>query len=1378
MKEIGRTLRRNWNCSDSERGWDLPIGGLVSYSTKTRKISASADSAEVGPRICGRGIGILNLSQSDVTTAQELLGYLNFSGGRPDTSFERQLNEFVANVTWSRTREALQKVLFQLHDSTPAFADIIQADSVLRLVYEEVLPAYREHHRDLLAHLVDAEFDQPFFLAKVFEAVLEAGGPWEERDRIVRTAIDRLNDFVGFRPIAVLENGRKMEVYSHERVRPWPLYIRNAGVAHGPYRVLVQRALELMADIPEEMRADANFDFDQLDELALDPRAHDHMHPVNKRTNYLFGEWDPHQIDIRGRYRRFVIRRVIVDSLLDWQSKQKRVSQEEVLFDMAAVLCGTILMASAISGDGPECHDSNVTLTSLLPRVARQRDRFYDWLLQSSTGNRAKRLKKHAKATRQPFGHVRQSLNMYLANYGTQQVQRRQLAHLFARMGYAEASLRQASIIPCASARFECEILCRVHSARRIVERGKIAEAAQLLGDAEQYLHRGIECGAIVDPWNILGFQGLFPLFSSREDSVPDQRVEILLHMMDALLDAYTRTWEEAAARGEEKLAAMISVRYEALAEFWDKYGTSTVSDLPRIAARESLDSASHVAQALSDWRTAGESAGDMQFWRSHVDKFESAKAYAQVVSALLERRDTVAALGLLMQWLSQQEEVGLEAGHMSFEDLLLWWMGIVVEKGSMSKDDPWPLIRRMFDYLEANAGELWSAPASSSILDASKPPKPEPDEDVAEQFGDAEPDEEDELFGAAYEGVVYRDSADDGQEGETMDDRPAFRRETEFELIEKELDPRLKFLRTIAQLWQMASTLAVEREVVPNDSQSNVVRESKKTQAESLRHWLRHSIDVQADLARLIDRLWKQEIGKASAEHDANIEYDTQLQTKLYLLQTAIQTALSCRSAQWCLACALSPADDTVKTNADDVRIIDIYRGVMQRNEEEVRRVLPGLLRSLQSKPLLYVPLEHGGDPKQIVTARSMQMVIRFLLAHLPQLGMLRETWHLLKTARQMERASRPRGMAVTEFDRLFRIALRYTLECVVKSSGDWKGGRFSDEDLIEVVGTIVDKYFDQWLEHSNTMRLSAVEALTVEPLWEETAEFVKTYGSYVLNARFLTLGNVRAILHGGVEHFLEHLEEMEDPLHPIKLLEDLRSGKIDRDDAAEQLNLIYQVVVEKFDRFLEYNTTTTQSDYGEHFYSLLDFLRLETSYDRDAWKMLPVTVAHEVLARLGKPEAAIIWEDVISLRTEEKADGHLAQLESLQKKYGMRMPSVANHLEERFVKPLSVNHMLARIRPACEDAESGRKDSPAFQSLQSAVEDYLKTTSGSGIDVPAWLKNLEEELNRVHESGETAAPDAEPQLHLPIPALSLKELRQQLKQWKQPPSDRKGKA
>ena len=50
-------------------------------------------------------------------------------------------------------------------------------------------------------------------------------------------------------------------------------------------------------------------------ELALDPRAYDFDHPVNKRPNYHFGQWDPHAIDPRGFYHRFVVQQVTLDAL-------------------------------------------------------------------------------------------------------------------------------------------------------------------------------------------------------------------------------------------------------------------------------------------------------------------------------------------------------------------------------------------------------------------------------------------------------------------------------------------------------------------------------------------------------------------------------------------------------------------------------------------------------------------------------------------------------------------------------------------------------------------------------------------------------------------------------------------------------------------------------------------------------------------------------------------------------------------------------------------------------------------------------------------------------------------------------------------------------
>lgn len=171
--------------------------------------------------------------------------------------------------------------------------------------------------------------------------------------------------------------------------------------------------------------------------------------------------------------------------------------------------------------------------------------------------------------------------------------------------------------------------------------------------------------------------------------------------------------------------------------------------------------------------------------------------------------------------------------------------------------------------------------------------------------------------------------------------------------------------------------------------------------------------------------------------------------------------------------------------------------------------------------------------------------------------------------------------------------------------------------------------------------MRLSTVEALKLDGVWTDTRKFIQQYGGELFHARQLTLGNVRAILHHGVDHYLDYLAENEDPLHPLQLLADLEAGKIARDDAVDHLRLIYQIVVEGYDRFLEYNTTTTQSDYGEVFFALLDFLRLETTYDRDAWDLVPVSLAHEVLSTGRQGRCGPNLEDVFTTKTEDMATG-----------------------------------------------------------------------------------------------------------------------------------------
>src|SRR5262249_51168559 len=153
------------------------------------------------------------------------------------------------------------------------------------------------------------------FVGRAAEAVLLAGSPWDETERNVSESLQRLNDYVGYRPLPVLEN-RRHEPYSHEQVRPIPFFIAGPGVAGGKYPELIGQTLALLAETDPDLLAAAWFDLEALAELAFDPRAYDFDHPANRRPNYHFGTWDQHLIDNRGCYRRFVIQQCTLDAIL------------------------------------------------------------------------------------------------------------------------------------------------------------------------------------------------------------------------------------------------------------------------------------------------------------------------------------------------------------------------------------------------------------------------------------------------------------------------------------------------------------------------------------------------------------------------------------------------------------------------------------------------------------------------------------------------------------------------------------------------------------------------------------------------------------------------------------------------------------------------------------------------------------------------------------------------------------------------------------------------------------------------------------------------------------------------------------------------------
>src|SRR4029079_1090411 len=88
---------------------------------------------------------------------EEAVGYLNFSSGASDPKFLRAICTLFAAVESNCDSEHpgfvlcdwLDRRVDELTASSSAFGDVSQARAVIRLLRNDLLPAYRAFHRDL-----------------------------------------------------------------------------------------------------------------------------------------------------------------------------------------------------------------------------------------------------------------------------------------------------------------------------------------------------------------------------------------------------------------------------------------------------------------------------------------------------------------------------------------------------------------------------------------------------------------------------------------------------------------------------------------------------------------------------------------------------------------------------------------------------------------------------------------------------------------------------------------------------------------------------------------------------------------------------------------------------------------------------------------------------------------------------------------------------------------------------------------------------------------------------------------------------------------------------------------------------------------------------
>jgi hypothetical protein len=528
---------------------------------------------------------------------------------------------------------------------------------------------------------------------------------------------------------------------------------------------------------------------------------------------------------------------------------------------------------------------------------------------------------------------------------------------------------------------------------------------------------------------------------------------------------------------------------------------------------------------------------------------------------------------------------------------------------------------------------------------------------------------------------------------------------------------------------------------------------------------WNRKLEGIVRDVGALLESLYAWQPAQPENDPDAIAEYDRQLHTKFGLLSSVITSAVSMLESARLMNSLLRAAEGQSEPTSVEERAEAVLGLVLAGDVAAVKRRLPRLLRDLSRLPLLYVPLDRGGRPRDVLASRNLQGLLRQFLMHLPELGLLRETWHVLRTAYVMERTSPPLGMSITEFDRLLETALKRSIECLLTASTAWSKPDLDERRVFDLVERLVELYMRLWLKHSATMRLSSAEGLKEPGIWKNVKSFIRRYGAEVFPPRMLSMGNLRGVLHLGAQAYLDYLAEMSDPHRPLRLLEDIKVQGM-RELAAETLELILRSIVEKFDLFLEYNSTTTQSDYGDQLYTLLDFVRLEADYERQDWNLMPMQLAHEVLARAGRSNLATAWSTSLERKMKTTAQAFVKRLKRLERQHGMRLPSVTDRINEKFVKSMELNRILALIEPAMRFARR-REGADSFPELTRRLERYLETSLGSALEVQPWIQRL---LDEAQEIEAERAPDSTGASRARAVTIDPLELRKQFDVWEQP--------
>ena len=112
------------------------------------------------------------------------------------------------------------------------------------------------------------------------------------------------------------------------------------------------------------------------------------------------------------------------------------------------------------------------------------------------------------------------------------------------------------------------------------------------------------------------------------------------------------------------------------------------------------------------------------------------------------------------------------------------------------------------------------------------------------------------------------------------------------------------------------------------------------------------------------------------------------------------------------------------------------------------------------------------------------------------------------------------------------------------------------------------------------------------------------------------------------------------------------------------------------------------------------------------------------------------------------------------------MKMPTIADRINGRFIRPMIIDRLTALVEPAMREA---RQSGPhtAFDLLKQEAMALAHEPTGVGLDIPDWLIAIENEVERCTQNDEHGVLHPESDFPIPQVQLSFEDVQQQLSDW-----------